>query len=95
MLWGSGWYNAQVVENKGGYLINYLLEDGEQDTQKSVPVACIRKPKKTMKKKRTIWRRTRGATRRPTARGGSPLNRPTPLSYPIGQRPPPVALFLF
>jgi hypothetical protein len=54
VLWGSGWYNAQVVENKGGYLINYLLEDGEQDTPKSVPVACIRKPKKTMKKKRTI-----------------------------------------
>ena len=51
VLWGSGpergWYNAQVVENKGGYLINYIDDDGSLiDNEQNVPVARIRKPEK-------------------------------------------------
>ena len=51
VLWGSGpergWYNAQVVENKGGYLINYIDDDGHLiDNEQNVPVARIRKPEK-------------------------------------------------
>ena len=50
VLWGTGvnrgWYPAEVVENKGGYLINYFDDDGQlEDTEKNVPVARIRKPK--------------------------------------------------
>ena len=51
VLWGTGvnrgWYPAEVVENKGGYLINYFNDDAElEDTEQNVPVARIRKPKK-------------------------------------------------
>lgn len=53
VLWGSGkkrgYYPAQIVDNKGGYKVQYLDDDGEliaDEIEENVVVTRIRKPKK-------------------------------------------------
>ena len=57
VLWGSGkkrgYYPAQIVDNKGGYKVQYLDDDGEliaDEIEENVVVTRIRRPKKRPKK---------------------------------------------
>ena len=49
-----GWgYPAQIVDNKGGYKVQYLDDDGEliaDEIEENVVVTRIRRPKKRPKK---------------------------------------------
>ena len=48
-----GYYPAQIVDNKGGYKVQYLDDDGEliaDEIEENVVVTRIRRPKKRPKK---------------------------------------------
>ena len=65
VLWGSGkkrgYYPAQIVDNKGGYKVQYLDDDGElipDEIEENVVVGVTRRSARSRRSRRSLIRAT-------------------------------------